>query len=119
MRRKCYDPFHILIPTRVNVGAEGVNIRNRNTVTLVRAQRDEAAVRVRGFLDNLQRVPRDEVETIPGPHQIYGFLTSAPNALVEPIHPKAMPVILTTNEQRDVWMRPSWMSQGSSATLSG
>jgi len=26
----------------------------------------------------------------------YGFLTSAPNAIVEPIHPKAMPVILTT-----------------------
>jgi hypothetical protein len=24
---------------------------------------------------------------------------------VEPIHPKAMPVILTTHEERDVWMR--------------
>jgi putative SOS response-associated peptidase YedK len=45
---------------------------------------------------------------IPGPHQVYGFLTTAPNAVVEPIHPKAMPVILTTDEQRDVWMRPSW-----------
>jgi putative SOS response-associated peptidase YedK len=27
------------------------------------------------------------------------------NAVVEPIHPKAMPVILTTKEERDVWMR--------------
>ena len=26
---------------------------------------------------------------------VYGFLTTAPNAIVEPIHPKAMPVILT------------------------
>ena len=32
---------------------------------------------------------------IPGPHLVYGFLTTAPNAIVEPIHPKAMPVILT------------------------
>jgi putative SOS response-associated peptidase YedK len=36
---------------------------------------------------------------------VYGFLTAAPNAIVEPIHPKAMPVILTTEEERDVWMR--------------
>jgi hypothetical protein len=26
-------------------------------------------------------------------------------AVVEPIHPKAMPVILTTDEERDLWMR--------------
>jgi putative SOS response-associated peptidase YedK len=37
-----------------------------------------------------------------GPHQVYGFLTTKANAVVAPIHPKAMPVILTTDEQRDV-----------------
>jgi len=34
-----------------------------------------------------------------------GFLTTAPNAIVKPIHEKAMPVILTSEEERDVWMR--------------
>jgi hypothetical protein len=43
---------------------------------------------------------------IPGPHLVYGFLTTALNAVVEPIHPKAMPVILTTDEERDVMRAP-------------
>jgi putative SOS response-associated peptidase YedK len=45
---------------------------------------------------------------IAGPHLVYGFLTTSPNAVVEPIHPKSMPVILTSEEERSVWIRPPW-----------
>jgi putative SOS response-associated peptidase YedK len=45
---------------------------------------------------------------VPGPHLVYGFLTTQPNAIVAPIHPKAMPVILTSHEEYDTWMRAPW-----------
>jgi putative SOS response-associated peptidase YedK len=35
---------------------------------------------------------------------IFGFLTTEPNAVVGTYHPKAMPVILTTQEEIDIWM---------------
>ncbi len=38
---------------------------------------------------------------IPGPYLVYGFLTTSPNAIVAPIHPKEMPVILAAEEERE------------------
>jgi putative SOS response-associated peptidase YedK len=35
-------------------------------------------------------------------------MTTTPNAVVEPIHPKAMPVIPTPERARDLWMRAPW-----------
>jgi putative SOS response-associated peptidase YedK len=35
---------------------------------------------------------------------LYAFLTCAPNAEVKPVHPKAMPVILTEPDDWDAWM---------------
>jgi putative SOS response-associated peptidase YedK len=37
-------------------------------------------------------------------NDIFAFLTTEPNAVVAPIHPKAMPVVLTTQEEIDLWM---------------
>lgn len=39
---------------------------------------------------------------------LYAFLTTEPNAEVGPIHPKAMPVILTTPEECQAWMTAPW-----------
>lgn len=38
--------------------------------------------------------------------ELFGFLTTSPNEIVKPIHWKAMPVILTTPEEVDLWLEP-------------
>lgn len=40
--------------------------------------------------------------------EAFGFLTTDANADVAPFHPKAMPVILTSDEEKDVSMRAPW-----------
>ena len=39
---------------------------------------------------------------------VFAFLTCDPNAVVGLVHPKAMPVILTTAEEQDIWLRAPW-----------
>ena len=41
---------------------------------------------------------------VDGQHELFGFLTTEPNAVVAPIHPKAVPVILTTPGAVDLWL---------------
>ena len=40
---------------------------------------------------------------------LFGFLTSAPNAEVEAVHPKAMPVILTEAPEWETWLTAPWV----------
>ena len=39
---------------------------------------------------------------------LFGFLTTTPNAEVAPIHPKAMPVILIEPEDWQAWLTAPW-----------
>lgn len=48
-----------------------------------------------------------KTDPVEGEHQLFAFLTCEPNAVVAPIHPKAMPVILTTPDECDAWMAAS------------
>ncbi len=40
--------------------------------------------------------------------ELFGFLTTSPNEIVSPIHEKAMPAILTTPEEVDIWLTAPW-----------
>ena len=39
---------------------------------------------------------------------LYGFLTTEPNDIVRPIHQKAMPVILTNDDEVQTWLTAPW-----------
>lgn len=61
-----------------------------------------AGIKVEGWI-SVRKAKEGEVVA-----NLFGFLTTDPNAIVGPIHLKAMPVILTTPEERDVWLRAPW-----------
>ena len=43
-----------------------------------------------------------------GTFELFGFLTTEPNAVVAPIHPKAIPVILTKPAEVETWLTAPW-----------
>ena len=43
---------------------------------------------------------------------LFAFLTTAPNAEVGAVHPKAMPAILTTPDEVETWMTAPWSEAG-------
>ena len=45
-------------------------------------------------------------------NDLYAFLTTEPNKEVGAIHPKAMPVILTTSDEWETWLTADWAKAG-------
>jgi putative SOS response-associated peptidase YedK len=39
---------------------------------------------------------------------LFGFLTTEPNAEMGAVHPKAMPAILTDPDEWDTWLQAPW-----------
>ena len=52
---------------------------------------------------SVRRVKDGETED-----DLYAFLTTEPNAEVGEIHPKAMPAILTTDDEHETWLSAEW-----------
>ena len=67
-------------------------------------RREPLARRFRWDLDRVEWHSRHEQTRSRASILLYGFLTTVPNGVVAPIHPKAMPVTLTTKEECDVWI---------------
>lgn len=44
----------------------------------------------------------------PRDHEVFAFFTTEPNDVVRPIHKKAMPVVLRTAEERELWLQAPW-----------
>ena len=42
-----------------------------------------------------------------GQHLLFSFLTTEPNKVVAPVHPKAMPVLLLNEAARETWLAGS------------
>lgn len=52
---------------------------------------------------SVRKLKEGEVTT-----DLYGFLTTEPNMEIGAIHPKAMPVILTSADEREAWLSAPW-----------
>ncbi len=48
--------------------------------------------------------PGTKANQADGDHLLFSFLTTTPNALVAPIHEKAMPVLLLDEQDRETWL---------------
>lgn len=52
---------------------------------------------------SVRKLKEGEIET-----DLFAFLTTEPNAIVKPVHQKAMPVILTTADEVESWLSAPW-----------
>ena len=54
-----------------------------------------------------RRVRGPKRAPVEGNREVFGFLATEGNAVVAPVHPRAMPVILGSAEEADQWLEAS------------
>ncbi len=83
---------------------EYADTKPRKTLTWFALGEDRPLFAFAGLWTPWRGIRGPKSAPVEGDHELYGFLTTEANAVVAPIHPKAMPVILTTPEEADHWL---------------
>jgi putative SOS response-associated peptidase YedK len=87
----------------------GRTLSKDNMKASARLRQRESGCSPRGLRRTTWHGERGSVKTPrAGQHDLYAFLTCEPNSIVARIHPKAMPVILTTPEEIEIWLTAPW-----------
>jgi DNA-binding XRE family transcriptional regulator len=87
---------------RINKGMRQTELATSCGITFQQIQKYEKGMNRVGGSRMIKRGTKSN--PIEGEHQLFGFLTTDANAEVGAIHPKAMPVILTTETEIEQWM---------------
>ena len=101
-RRWLGPRFRCLVP--MTSFCEYADTKPRKTPTWFALSEDRPLCCFAGIWTQWAGTRGTKKEPVEGTHLLYGFLTCEPNAVVAPIHPKAMPVILTTPAECDLWL---------------
>jgi putative SOS response-associated peptidase YedK len=83
---------------------EYTDTKPRKTPTWFALSEDRSLFAFAGLWTPWRGVRGPKSAPIEGEHELFGFLTTEANAVVGPIHPKAMPVILTSPAEVDIWL---------------
>ncbi len=83
---------------------EYADTKPRKTPTWFALGEDRPLFAFAGLWTGWRGVRGPKSAPVSGEHQLYGLLTTEANAIVAPIHPQAMPVILTTPAEVDLWL---------------
>ena len=83
---------------------EYADTKPRKTPTWFALSEDRPLFAFAGLWTPWRGVRGSKSARVEGEHELFGFLTTEANTMVAPIHPKAMPVILTTTEEFDLWL---------------
>ncbi len=92
-----HRPGYLLLRVRGHEAAQDAH--------MVRLGEDRPLFAFAGLWTPWRGVRGPKSAPVEGEHELIGFLTTEANAIVAPIHPKAMPVILATPGEVDQWLK--------------
>ncbi len=87
---------------------EYADTKPRKTATWFAADESRPLLAFAGLWTTWHGTRGTKQNPVEGEHRLFAFLTCEPNGVVGPVHPKAMPVILTAPEEVETWLLAPW-----------